>query len=248
MLPFHATFRRLTLLLLTSLMAWALAGPAAAQDSNALKATYTSLTSRLADNPFQRPLVLDSAEKPDRLSGDIYAVVDHPFADIGALGKPANWCEVLMLHLNTKHCVVKGEGGGALLDVAVGRKFDQPLDQAQRVQFAWKPIAGGADYVAVQLSADEGPLSTRDYRIVFEAAPIASGKSFVHLSYSYAYGTAARLAMKAYLGTLGSVERAERVLGRKHVHVTSIRHVPRHSLSCLRLRCSHVLMVGTGRP
>lgn len=185
-------------------LALALAGPAAAQDSDALKAKYTALTARLADNPFQRPLVLDSAEKPDRLSGDIYAVVDHPFADIGALGKPGNWCEVLMLHLNTKHCVVKGEGGGALLDVAVGRKFDQPLDQAQHVQFAWKPMTSSADYLAVQLSASDGPMSTRDYRIVFEAAPIASGKSFVHLAYSYGYGTAARLAMKAYLGTLGS--------------------------------------------
>lgn len=214
MLSFHAIFCRLPLLLLTPLMAWALAGPAAAQDGNALKAKYTALTSRLADNPFQRPLVLDSAEKPDRLSGDIYAVVDHPFADIGALGKPGNWCEVLMLHLNTKHCVVKGEGAAVALDVAVGRKFDQPLDQAQRVQFAWKPIASGADYVAVQLSADEGPLSTRDYRIVFEAAPIASGKSFVHLSYSYAYGTAARLAMKAYLGTLGSGKVGFTVTGR----------------------------------
>lgn len=214
MLPFHATFRRLTPLLLTPLMALALAGPAAAQDGNALQARYTALTSRLADNPFQRPLVLDSAEKPDRLSGDIYAVVDHPFADFGALARPANWCEVLMLHLNTKHCVVKGEGSAAVLDVAVGRKFDQPLDKAQRVQFSWGQGALSADYLSVQLTADEGPLSTRDYRIVFEAAPIASGKSFVHLSYSYAYGTAARLAMKAYLGTLGSGKVGFTVTGR----------------------------------
>jgi hypothetical protein len=39
---------------------------------------------------------------------------------------------------------------------------------------------------------------------VLEAVPLGAGKSFVHLAYSYAYGTAARLAMKAYLGTLGS--------------------------------------------
>jgi hypothetical protein len=206
--------RRFSRPLLGALLALALAVPAAAQDRAALDGKYTALASRLGDNPFQRPLVLDSAEKPDRLSGDIYAVVDHPFADIGALGKPGNWCEVLMLHLNTKHCVVKGEGAGAVLDVAVGRKFDQPLDQAQRVQFAWKPLTSGADHMAVQLSADEGPLSTRDYRIVFEAAPIASGKSFVHLSYSYAYGTAARLAMKAYLGTLGSGKVGFTVTGR----------------------------------
>ena len=196
------------------MLAGALLAPAAAQDSAALQAKHTALASRLADNPFQRPLVLDSAEKPDRLSGDIYAVVDHSFADLGALAKPGNWCEVLMLHLNTKHCVVKGAGAGAVLDVAVGRKFDQPLDQAQHVQFAWQPMTSSADYLAVQLSARDGPMSTRDYRIVFEAAPIASGKSFVHLAYSYGYGTAARLAMKAYLGTLGSGKVGFTVTGR----------------------------------
>jgi hypothetical protein len=205
---------RLAQLLAAPLLAGALASPAAAQDGAALQVRHTALAARLADNPFQRPLVLDSAEKPERLSGDIYAVVDHPFADIGTLAKPANWCEVLMLHLNTKHCVVKGEGDGAMLDVAIGRKFDQPLDKAQHVQFAWKPTASGADYLAVQLSADEGPLSTRDYRIVFEATPIAQGRSFVHLAYSYAYGTAARLAMKAYLGTLGSGKVGFTVTGR----------------------------------
>jgi hypothetical protein len=178
---------------------------AAAQDAAAaLTAKHAALAERLANNPFKRPLVLDSAESPERLSGDIYAVVDHPFAETGALATPANWCEVMMLHLNTKHCAVKGEGQGSTVEVAVGRKFDQPLDQAQRVAFAWTRTSSTPDFLSVQLSAAEGPLSTRDYRIVLEAVPLGAGKSFVHLAYSYAYGTAARLAMKAYLGTLGS--------------------------------------------
>lgn len=177
---------------------------AAAQDAAALTAKHAALAERLASNPFKRPLVLDSAESPERLSGDIYAVVNHSFAETGALTRPANWCEVMMLHLNTKHCAVKGEGQGASVEVAVGRKFDQPLDQAQRVAFAWKRTSSTPEFLSVQLSAAEGPLSTRDYRIMLEAVPLGAGKSFVHLAYSYAYGTAARLAMKAYLGTLGS--------------------------------------------
>ena len=147
MLHLTPIIRRLTRCLAVPLLAGALVAPAAAQDGAALQAKHTALAARLADNPFQRPLVLDSAEKPERLSGDIYAVVDHPFADIGALARPANWCEVLMLHLNTKHCVVKGEGSAAVLDVAVGRKFDQPLDKAQRVQFSWGQGASSADYL-----------------------------------------------------------------------------------------------------
>ena len=198
------SFRRVCFSLALALAGLGGAGLAAAQDAAALTAKHAELTDRLASNVFKRPLVLDSAETPERLSGDIYAVVDHAFADTGALATPANWCEVMMLHLNTKHCVVKGEGQGTTVEVAVGRKFDQPLDQAQRVAFAWTRNASTPDYLSVRLSAAEGPLSTRDYRIVLEAVPLGDRQSFVHLSYSYAYGTAARLAMKAYLGTLGS--------------------------------------------
>ncbi|WP_219220563.1 hypothetical protein [Variovorax boronicumulans] len=177
---------------------------AAAQDAAALKARHQALTARLTDNPFQRRLVLDSTESPDRLSGDIYAVVDHPFAELKALERPANWCEVLMLHLNTKHCAVKGGEAAPVVEVAIGRKFDQPLDKAQRVPFVWGGAAATADYLSVRLSAASGPMSTRDYRIGFEATPLGPKQSFVHLSYAYGYGTAARLAMQAYLGTLGS--------------------------------------------
>ena len=185
-----------------------------AQDGAALQAKHAALASRLSNNAFQRQLALDSSESSSQLSGDIYAVVDHPFAELAALDKPANWCEVLMLHLNTKHCVVQGSGAGTVVDVAVGRKFDQPLDQAQRVQFNWGGATAGADYMAVRMAAPSGPMSTRDYRIAFEAAPLDAKRSFVHLSYSYGYGTAARLAMQAYLGTLGSDKVGFTVKGR----------------------------------
>ena len=200
MYPFRALqVRPLLSVAALCLLPW-LGVAAFAQDGPALQAKHEALASRLANNPFQRRLALDSSECNSQLSGDIYAVVDHPFAELAALEKPANWCEVLMLHLNTKHCVVKGD----IVDVAVGRKFDQPLDQAQRVQFNWGGATAGADYMAVHMAAPSGPMSTRDYRIAFEAAPLDAKRSFVHLSYSYGYGTAARLGMQAYLGTIGS--------------------------------------------
>ncbi|SFN24373.1 hypothetical protein [Variovorax sp. OV329] len=170
-----------------------------------LKAKYQSLQPQLANNPFKRRISLESTESSSRLAGDIYAVVDHPFERVrDGLKSGANWCEVLMLHLNTKQCLVKNEGGNAVLSVALGRKFDQPLSDAQVVKFNYRLAAATSDYLDARLSADEGPLSTRNYRIELTATPIDAGKSFIHLSYSYAYGTAARLAMQAYLATLGS--------------------------------------------
>ena len=184
----------------------AIAGAQTAQPgtgADALQAKYKSVQPQLTGNIFQRPLVLASNEASDRLSGDIYAVIDHPFADVGReLQSPVVWCEVLMLHLNTKNCAV-GAGKDALA-VAVGRKFDQPLEDAQRINFGYRVQQSSPDYLDVRMSAASGPLSTRDYRITLEAVPLDGGKTFVHLGYAYAYGTAARLAMKGYLATVGS--------------------------------------------
>ena len=89
------------------------------------------------------------------------------------------------------------------LSVSIGKKHDQPLDEAHRVVFAWRVAAQTPDYLRVTLTADEGPLSTSDYHIVLEAIPLDNGRTFIHLSYSYAYGLMGRLAMQAYLGTIG---------------------------------------------
>lgn len=179
------------------------AAAAPANGGEALRAKLDALKPQLTSNAFKRPLTIESNESSDRLSGDVYALVDHPFNQVsGALREPAAWCQVLMLHLNTKHCAVKS--GGAALAVAVGRKFDQPLSDAQNIDFAYRVGKADANYLNVRLSAATGPLSTRDYAIVLEATPADNGKTAIHMSYAYAYGTAARLAMKGYLSTLGS--------------------------------------------
>ncbi|ODU13936.1 MAG: hypothetical protein BGP22_08490 [Variovorax sp. 67-131] len=176
---------------------------APAGDASALRGKLQALAPQLARNAFKRPLTIESNEASDRLSGDVYALVDHPFNTVsGALRTPAAWCQVLMLHLNTKSCAVKN-GGGAL-ELAVGRKFDQPLSDTQKIDFDYSLARTDAGYLNVRLSAADGPLSTHDYSIVLEAAPADNGKTAIHLSYAYAYGTAARFAMKSYLATLGS--------------------------------------------
>ena len=205
-----ASVVRRTGLAIVAIALVAASAPALAQQPSAdtgaaaaLRAKLQALAPQLERNAFRRPLALESSEAADRLSGDVYALVDHPFARVSsALREPAAWCQVLMLHLNTKHCAVKG--GGASLAVAIGRKFDQPLADAQTIAFAYTLGKAEADYLNVRLSADTGPLSTRDYSIVFEATPADGGKTAIHLRYAYAYGTAARLAMKGYLATLGS--------------------------------------------
>jgi len=182
------------------------AAPCLAEDAGgaaALRAKFAALKDKLAYNQFRRPLSLESSESAGGAKGDIYALVDHPFAAAGTLAKPGDWCAVLILHLNTKYCRATLDASGAMLHVNIGSKFDQPLSESTRLDFAYQAMAAGADYLNVQLDAPKGPYGTRDYRIVLEAAPAEGGRTAVHLSYSYGYGMAGHLGLKAYLATAG---------------------------------------------
>lgn len=180
--------------------------PLAAQDAAQLRARYETLRDELSRSPFQRPLILQSTQSANDLRGSVHAVIDQPFGVVGAaLARPAQWCEVLMLHLNVKACAARrDDDGGDKLSTVLGRKVEQPSGDGYPIDLAYRVPAQRTDYLRVQMTADEGPLGTRDYRLALEAAPIDARRTFVHLSYAYAYGTVARLAMEGYLNTLGS--------------------------------------------
>lgn len=180
------------------------AGDAGVESAGRLRAKYAELRNQLGNNPFGKPLYLDSGESSDGLTGDIHALVEHPFAAAAAaLNSPAEWCEILILHVNVKYCRAATGGEGNVLNVSVGRKYDQPLEKTYSVAFVYRIAAQAPDYLQVRLNAEQGPLSTRDYRIVLEAIPVDGGRTFIHLSYSYGFGMAGRLAMQAYLATIG---------------------------------------------
>lgn len=168
----------------------------------ALKARYAGLKDTLAKNQFQRPLNLTSSQSSSALKGEVYAVVTHPFADVSAaLQARGNWCDILILHLNVKQCHAPPAGG---LGLHVGKKFDQPLSDTYRVNFDFRVVTQNERYMQVRLNAPQGPVGTHDYQIMLEAIPIDNEHSVVHLAYSYQYGMAARMAMQAYLSTVGS--------------------------------------------
>ncbi len=172
--------------------------------SAALRARHGALQDRLTNNAFQRPLALDSSEAAGSVRGSIYALIDHPFVTVSAhLNNPARWCDILILHLNTKYCRALTTGAGSILNVNVGEKRDQALDDTYRMDMVYRVGAKTADYLQVLLNADAGPLGTSNYRLAFEAVPLDNGQTFIHLSYAYAYGLLGQLAMQAYLGTAG---------------------------------------------
>jgi hypothetical protein len=178
-----------------------LAGAAQAQDAAALHAKFDALQDRLAHNAYGRPLVLQSTQTGDRLEGEVYARVDQPYAAVHqALQGPGNWCGILILHLNVKMCHAQAAG----LDMALGRKYDQPVQDAYGLHFDYRPVADGPGYLRTELTSADGPLGTRDYRIAVEVAPLDTGHTMLHMSYAYGFGLTAKMAMNAYLSTVGA--------------------------------------------
>src|SRR5258705_13368454 len=180
----------------------------------ALRAKYDQIQNKLANNAFGRALYLVSEEGPNKLSGDVYAIVNFPFEKVDkGLREASSWCDVLILPFNTKHCYA-APGETTKLAVRIGRKADQPAEQAYPIGFNYRVAERTADYLRIVLRADSGPLGTRDYQIMLEAAPIDENRTFIHLGYSYGFGVMSRLAMQAYLATAGASKVGFTVVGR----------------------------------
>jgi hypothetical protein len=189
---------------------------ALAQDATSLKARHAILRPQLANNQFKRPLHLESGENRGELKGDIYAQIDKPYAVlVQALQGTDHWCDILILHLNVKGCRATTSKTGETLSMHIGRKFDQPLDDAYAFEFRYQAITIQPDYLQVALNAAKGPMGTSDYRVMVEAVQLDARRSFLHLSYAYRYGLVASVAMRGYLATVGRDKVGFSTAGRK---------------------------------
>lgn len=175
---------------------------AAPDPSLALRERHEQLRLELLATPYDRPLHLDSSDDSGRVAGEVLAVMPTPFETTRrALATPGPWCELMLLHVNTKLCDATGEP--PMLRLAIGTRVDQPLEKASRLAFTFHAETATPRYLRVVLHADTGPLVTHDYRIAFEAAPTEDGGTLMRMTYSYGFGVMARMAGEAYLGTVG---------------------------------------------
>jgi hypothetical protein len=196
--------------LLAPLCATLVCAAAEAQDAGALRKRHAELRVQLANNPFGRPLHVESSVSGGTHKGEVHAVIEHPFRVVAqALARPEHWCEILKLHVNVKRC---SASDGALAAM-VTRKPRDPVNDAYRIDFRFDRAAAGADYLRVVVGADDGPLGTRDYQLGLEAAPLDPGRTFIHMSYTYNLGFMARRGMDAYLAGAGRDKRGFSVDG-----------------------------------
>lgn len=192
----------LSLLLGLALHTGAQAGPTEEASAVALRTRYAELVPQLQTNPYKRPLVILSSDTGNAVRGEVFAVVDFPFDRVRAgLSDPNQWCDFMILHINTKHCQAAVGPKGPMLQLRVGKKTQQTLTEASLLEFNYRTDTLSDQYLQIQLQADTGPMGTSAYRIGLEAIPLPNAGTFLHLTYSYSIGMVGRLAMQTYLAT-----------------------------------------------
>lgn len=188
--------------LLLGLLVVVSVGAATAADVVApLQKAHAESADALKNSPFGKPLTISSTEGKGRLEGTVRAVVAQPYDTVRkTLAEPVRWCELLMLIPNIASC--RPDKGA--LKVGLVKRFDAKPASATPIVFTFAPQSSEQG-LRVVLTAEKGPVGTRDYEIELGAIPLDGGKtSFLQMRYAYAYGASARFAAKAYLSTSGS--------------------------------------------
>jgi hypothetical protein len=134
-----------------------------------------------------------------------------------------DWCDTLILHLNSKACSYKN-GGQARIHLYSGRKFYETPAQATRLTMNFNVINELDDFLSVKLHAKKGPLGTTDYRIDLQAMPLVDGqlqragtqRTLIGLTFSYRMKWMGRQAMNLYLGTLARDKIGFTVIGKNY--------------------------------
>jgi len=172
--------------------------------ASALRARYRALHESLETSPIQKGLHVESTDASRAPRGDAYAVVEYPFATVaGAFQSPAILCESLILHLNVQYCRGAEPGDAPGLQLALGKKTSQPLEDTHLILLHFKLQAESDEFMRVELTAKNGPLSTGNYLIAMELVALDEQHAFMHIQYAYTQGILARIATSLYFATGG---------------------------------------------
>lgn len=169
-----------------------------------LRAQHMLLLPQLGRSDLQLPLIIRSEEAGSRVVGEVFALVDYPVKQVSsALTDPQRWCDIMILHINTKYCRARLDPTLTLLTAFIGKKTPQALTDAQRIDFTYRVASTTPEYFSVTLDAGQGPMGTSNYRIVVEVVSLSAQSSFLHLTYAYSINMLGRVAMNTYLASAG---------------------------------------------
>ena len=93
-------------LLHIALWGWSVQAQSGSVPPEDLAVRFEQLRRQGAVQLGQKPVFLQSTETPERLEGEVLALIDHPVLRVrAALAQAAVWCDILILHLNVSTAV-----------------------------------------------------------------------------------------------------------------------------------------------
>ena len=155
---------------------------------------------RIENSPLDEPIAVESGDDDSRMEGEVAAKVDKPFAMVAeVVGSVSGWCKMAFLHINVKACTHNETS----LRMYVGSKDFETPEEATALDLEFQVKKQSDDRLEVTLRGDEGPHGTHDFVMALVAVPLDEDATLLELTYSLGIGTAARVAMDIYLGTVG---------------------------------------------
>ena len=210
MLRIKYSFLNIVILLLAAaavycgIMCAALPSYADEGQSEGLKYLYTRLEPLISKSPLGLPLHFESRVENDFSGVDIYGVIDFPIETLQReLSKPKNWCDIIILHPNIRACTYSGNTSGSVLVMHNVNRHFQAIAEAYQMLFKYQIIQASQSFLDIAMNADSGPFGSYDHKLRLRAVALDVKRSFVHLSYSYTYGSIQYLAMKSYFALFG---------------------------------------------
>ena len=168
-----------------------------------LRNQYRELRDHAQSGPFGLPLSVQSEDRDDQVSAEVYGIIEHPIQTVkAALSSPASWCEFAPLHLNVKACTFQTQSHETFLTLYLGQKSYQTPERASSQMYHFAVHALEPDFMSVGLSAPTGVFGTTAHRFELEAAGV-DGRTVVVLRSSYVPSLVTRVMTAIYLATVG---------------------------------------------
>ena len=133
-MPSQRNLGHMLIRLLARLVLLAFGGAATAiaqsdtESASSLRAKFESMRTELRSSDLQKPVRLQSIETSGNVAGNVYAILNQPFRTASPPLTNANrWCDIMILHINTKLCRNFVDGRGEMLQVHIGKKHEQSV-------------------------------------------------------------------------------------------------------------------------
>ena len=178
-----------------------------------LVSVYAVAKPVLDDSSQENPFYLQAKIVKYRQTGEAAMYFEQPLSELAdSLSDISNWCDVLILHLNTKACTYNlNKSGENTLTIYLGRKFYQDPDDAFVMKYRFQTERQD-NYFSALITAKKGPLGTSDYRIQLEVADM-EGKTFGRFLVSQKHSWISSKAAKLYVATTGRDKKGISVVG-----------------------------------